>query len=621
MSDIDKAWREGKLVNNKNNDERGGNNNNQNQNHTGDMANLSQAVRDKVKEAAKKINQDQALFSEEVSGAAGVRVAFLKAGADAHGASGGVIDHMRNQYLAPGRGGSDGEGYFNGLKSLFSREAQLLTARQRYEMLTNRDQNGGKGRYDHGIFANSGDFNTTDRDKITSALSAEMDRAMKLNPTQEQVANLHRAVHIVKVDKGLSDDAVRPIHTKLSQRGAGGAQQGVNKSASTPQQGGPSLKSILTTPSRLPKDWDEDDLNTLAESSATKLRQTHGFSSSYEPDYQSAIREMAIAVNRVHKLPMRDALDATRQAISQYIGASREMRDNVSSEVRNERAQQNDELLDLLDAEARKRGRPMAQALALDDLDVLMKAFGESGRPWDETKYRRQGKGSDKGGEFASKGGAVAASSAGTGAPAPQSQPRERMGDLHPVKVSGEIAGLAGMQAAWQVAGHFMPKVDGKARAATARAQMLWRQAGGNQSTRAVAMNLAQRFLPAPLNIARLGVQVAASAAGQAAGTFAGDQAARAAYRVAGKPVPRDAAPGPFGRDLADTAGQFVGGMAGGVVGALAGGVGGFAGTVGGSWAGGVAARQMHDWFTGYDPNKVDRAKRRFMGGGERARA
>ncbi len=603
LSQIDSAFREGRLGQQQNR-QGGGDNQGGGGATTGRLADLSDKQKADFAEKIKLIQNGDFIF-QQVPGADGVSVSYLKQGGNG-AASAPFWDYMRDRFIGDNKSRPTGQSYHDAVNALFSNEGKALTARTKARMLLGYDEAGKPLNRSKGIFAEAEGFKSPDANRVAKALADEIGRVLPNANTPEQQANLHRAVHVVQVARGLSDDAVKPIHAQIA-----GARkttgQTAAKSAPRPPSNGPSVRSLMTgKPLEPPDTWDPDDLDNLTEVAASKLRQGLGTASRYEDAYRPWLREAAIAVHRAHGLEMRTALDAAREASLSYAGTDPAMRASVSEHIRSGDAPANRDMQDLLDEWARKLGK----GLGLDDLDGLMKSFE---RPWDETKYRRHGRGSDQGGEFAPKGGGAAAPSSASRAPRQPRAPRpppEAMGDLHPVKAAGEIGSLAGMTAAWQVAGKLLPA---GMKAAPKLAADAAAKAGGAGLQRS-AMSVVRNFLPAPARVAGVGIQMVASAAGMAAGEFGGDAAARAAYRMAGKTVPRDQQPGPMGRDLADAGGQIVGGALGGIAGAF-GGPAAFAGSVGGAWAGGVAARHIHDWFTGYDPTKVSRAMRNFTGG------
>jgi len=622
---------------------------------TGDLHNLPQAVKDMVKSALSEIGKAGAIVRENIPGAGDVRVAYLKMGSDAKGASQPVRQHIENLYLTPDKkGGDDQRTYFHALKSLFANEAQVLTPQQRYVLLTNRAKANEVPRNHHSIFPNAADFNTDDRGAIARALTSEMDRALRFNPNREEKANLHRAAHIVGVQKGLSPETMLGIHKKIAGQSQGGEQRQGN-----PGQGdaGPSVRDNVRKSASQPKDWDDEEFENLTAGHANRFGRslTNNWPGSNR-DVQNVVKVLASHVGRVHGLGLQDSVTVAANALNAFAGSSQESRRNAADHIKEGHWETDAALYDSLDAEARKLKRA-ARVEKLDDIDDLIKAF-------DSTKHQRHGAGSSEGGEFAPAGGGSA------GAPRQPTQRRQTpgraamvrharpkpvaaapkpvaaapMGSLHPVRISGELGYNAGMEAASEIASRFLGAVAGKkadivttevsAIAGERLAEQGAHHLAGKQAVVGVAnklaskvaagfpagaaMSIAERFLPGPAQIVSAGVKLAAAAVGGAVGNFAGDAAARAAYRVAGKPVPeRVEEEFSLGRMAAETGGQIVGSTIGGIAGGFAGGVGAFAGGVAGSWAGAELGRAAHSWFTGYDPNAVQRAMTRFSGPAE----
>lgn len=612
---------------------------------TGDLHNLPQAVKEKVRSALAEIGKAGAIVRENIPGAGDVRVAYLKMGSDARGASQPVREHIENQYLKPDKkGGDDQRTYFHALKSLFANEAQVLTPQQRYVLLTNRAKANEATRYHHSIFPNSADFATEDRGAIARALTSEMDRALRFNPSREEKANLHRAAHIVGIQKGLSPETMLGIHKKIAGQGQGGEQRGGSQAQ---RDAGPSVRDNVRKSVSQPKDWNDDEFENVTAGHATRLGRslTNNWPGSNR-DVQNVLKVFASHVGRTHGLGLQDSVTAATNALNAFAGSSQESRRNAADHIKEGHWETDEALYDSLDAEARKLQRA-ARVEKLDDIDDLIKAF-------DPTKHQRHGAGSPQGGEFAPEGGGSA------GAPArptqrrpaaaranagrhgrPQSEAQAAMGSLHPVRIAGNLGYETGMQAASEIASRFLGEVVGKkaevvttevsALAGERLAEKGVHHLAGKQAAvgaanklagkitagvpAGAAMSIAERFLPGPAQIVSGGVKLAAAAVGGMVGNYAGDAAARAAYRVAGKPVPeRVEEEFSLGRMAAETTGQIVGSTIGGAVGAFGGGVGAFAGGVAGSWAGAELGRAAHSWFTGYDPKAVNRAMARFSG-------
>lgn len=154
-------------------------------------------------------------------------------------------------------------------------------------------------------------------------------------------------------------------------------------------------------------------------------------------------------------------------------------------------------------------------------LAVLAKSLAS----YEETKHKRQPKGSDKGGEFAPKGGAGAAV-------APTSLSSARQQDrsfFEPVRFAGTAGGYAGMQVAFDIASKYLP---------------------GAKTRLGGAGNLA--------------VKLGTGLAGSAAGTHVGERLGSFAYTARGKKAPGSYEPPErsLGEDLSRVAGGLIGSFA-----------------------------------------------------------
>ena len=144
---------------------------------------------------------------------------------------------------------------------------------------------------------------------------------------------------------------------------------------------------------------------------------------------------------------------------------------------------------------------------------------GDLAKYYDESKHSRAPRGSDRGGEFTSKGGA------------PTSRPvADDRSFFEPVRLAGTLGNYAGMQ---------------------------------------VAFDLAEKLLPPgvsiPAKIGLFGAKMAASILGGAVGQMGGEVAAQAGYRAVGKrpPKPYEEPDRPVGETLARTGGNLLGYMVG----------------------------------------------------------
>lgn len=151
-------------------------------------------------------------------------------------------------------------------------------------------------------------------------------------------------------------------------------------------------------------------------------------------------------------------------------------------------------------------------------------------RKFDETRIRRQSKGSDKGGEFAPKagGGATAAPASHTArGPAPAAKPDQR-GYFEPVRFGEKLGNAIGAEAGFQLAAKYLPP----------------------------------GVLPKSA-MARIAINLAAAMATGAVGGYAGQKAGEATYTARGRVAPPryDPTAQPTGDQLAATTGAVTGGL------------------------------------------------------------
>jgi hypothetical protein len=432
--------------------------------HTGPLDGFTDAdALTKVKVAIQSHFDARDFDTSDIAG--NTKIRGVRDGTSTGNAERPVINHMRQAYLNQGKGGNDKASLFGGLKALYSHPAQLLTPTQRYEMLTNRGKTGGNAGYDHGLFSNGNAFNTVDNAQAGKALALEIDRAVKMSPSHDEAANLHRAVYTVGQVRGLSQETLKPIHALIERADTGpssshqqGQRQQQNQGRQQQNQGpGPSSSASRHEPPKAtPKEWDKDELDTLATAAATTIRKHGGASFAWEgneDDLATATKMFAINAGTLHDLTMRESVDAARNAIMHHTtsnGAS-----NNAANIKEGHYESDAGLFEELDAQAKKI-KARREANKLDSLDELMKAFGA----FDSAKHPHNPSGPG-GGEFSAGDGATPASTAPSalsalGQPKPQRQPG--VSELHPAAAVPALANLAGMQGAWMMADHYLPK-------------------------------------------------------------------------------------------------------------------------------------------------------------------
>jgi hypothetical protein len=486
--------------------------------HTGPIEGFNdQKAVGRIKDALTKLQASNSLITDDIDGGNGTRMRYVANGTDVHGADKLVTNQMKYAFLDSGKGGAARDPFFAGLKALFSYQAQVLSPQKRYAMLTNRDMSGNLAGYDHGIFANSATsdgFNASDKASIVKALSGAVDLALKLNPSRDDAANLHRAVHVVGLARDIPVASLAPIQASIGKSYAGQPQpQQQNQQQGQQRQGqqqgqqrqgqqqtrqytpGTAVVSTLRSRStdvppepRVPTNWDKAELDAAALTAAVGLRRASGGPYPYDASddaMATALKFLALHAQTDHpELSLEEAVDAAKNAVTARVKATG--RDHMHANISNGDYESHDQdLFDELNTQAWK----IKTSNKLDSLEDLMKAFG--GGAFDSAKHPRDPAGQHGGGEFAAGNGSAAQPPAAAGyaspTPAPAAaagaathprQPKQpgsdadsgatSLSELHPVRAIPDLASAAGMQAAWMTAEHYTKGFGAKAGAGVA---------------------------------------------------------------------------------------------------------------------------------------------------------
>jgi hypothetical protein len=217
-----------------------------------------------------------------------------------------------------------------------------------------------------------------------------------------------------------------------------------------------------------------------------------------------------------------------------------------------------------------KRRDPLTRSDGVNDLRKSV---------WDEAKYVRVPRGGQGGGRFTSKGAAHAQGAiaeAGNSVVKPEGVAQDDRPFYEPTRLMGNLGGIVGMQAAWDIADKWLP----------VKATM-------------------------PGKVVMAGAKIAASILGSSAGSSLGEAVARAGYMVSGKKAPEsykapDMGLGEIaGRGLGGMIGQFAGNKIPGAYGTKL--LGASLGAIGGEELGSVAYRQISDRYGNDIAERVNR--------------
>lgn len=606
--------------------------------HTGDAFGLQGEPKKTIDETIGKLRGTNGILHADTT-PGGPRVAYRSPN-DQSGetAASAFVQHMRNQYLQ--RGELSHQQYAHALQALFSKQGQVATPKQAYAMLTNHRTTGEHGKFRNGIFAQNQDFASQDKTVVARGLRAEVDRALKTNPSADVKANLHRAVQIAGIAKGLDEQTVSALHHRIggqSQHQAQGAPaQGQQPRHAAPER---SLAEHADVAPEMPKGWTRQDLaNVIGPEARSVRRQLGAHWVGSEEQVHHLIETLAQNAHHIHGLDMRDAVHAASHGILDWAGPAGETKRGAAESIKQGYAEGASDLLERVDHQAKK----LKKSADLNDFDALLKAF-------DPSEARNPV------GEWVGAGGG----SANT-----ESQPLRRasgvldarrwqdrqdqgapLSPFHPLRMAPDIASTAGMQAAWMAANKYMPKSE-TVKANVAGKLAARRTAGGigaeigevagdavrgvrgfvrdladhpGATLRDAGMAVAERLLPAAAGMGasalKFGVQAGASAAASWGASSAADAAVRTGYHLAGVTPPANPKPkGSLGEQMAGFAGGWAGWAAGETLGTLAApGAGTFAGAVAGSWAGDIAGKRLYQWFSGYGDQHTRQAVQRFM--------
>jgi hypothetical protein len=598
--------------------------NRQNQNSQGGGGGQQQGgdARNLPKDLAKKIQDgwdDKQIEAAKPDFDGAPEVKFRK-GADAdsarNGAAGEFMNHIRKEI-----GGQTPEkgGFWNTLGDLFSRQGAILKPGQMTNLITGWS---GDGMFRQGMFAKNEGLKGGDADAATEALSDEISRIMRENAPRDdrQRANLHRAVHIVGMTKKIPADSLASIHASIKGTSGAGTEA-------------PRARKSSTSQFDLPEGWKSDEVKEVAQGHAPRVAKALAM---HEKDDTTglgiAIGMLARKVHADHRLGMRHSISVVADTL---VGAAMDSSALSRGAARDSiRAGEYDVFYNEMDRIAQDLVEKLRrEAKKVTPTGALRKSvLGYARRAFDETRITRQPSGSDRGGEFASKGGGAASASTpsppkagGSKMGGPQSElpvggqkPVKERAFTDPHRMSGafaaEVGSAGGGIAAFKLADRYLNARAGRRAAVSALA-------GAAPARTGAVMRLATRFLPAMGGVAgtavRLGASIAGAAAGGAVANEAAQRAVDAGYRAAGRKSPgryEPPAATDFGQIAAEFVGSTVGVIAGGAAGAVGGPVGSFAGATAGSVAGAEVGKQIHRWFTGYDKKASSRIGRYFEG-------
>lgn len=604
---------------------------------SGEARNLPQPLAEAVGKAFKSA-QEKGLIERagpDFDGAP--RVSFRKSAdpdSERNQAAGQFMNHVRK---AAGDGEPDKGRFWGALGDLFSKQGSVLKASQFNNLLTGFN---GAGEFRQGLFRKSEGFKAADADTVSEALGGEVGRVMRDNPpdTDQQRANLHRAVYMIGRSKNLSPESMAIIHEQIR-----------NPTVS------PKVSAAsVAAPNDMPEGWKATEMANVSKPAATRVARTLEMHQAGQvDDLQTTIEIMARFAHANHDLSMQDSIKVVADALADPgTGIPKNVRQDAV------RDQDFEVFIDAMDRYAN----------ALKESRRVRKAFGLRGDlrkfsiVYDESRHTRHPSGSDRGGEFAPKsggGGSVAgragrgaassvteqsagaaAGGAAGGAAGSRAPRRARPGErpfTDPHRVGTEVGAALVGTAAWQMASKYMASAAKQGGVLTAEraAPGLADAGGGIIADRAskqgikrlvatagkesgLGLRLASKFLPGVAGgAAKALVPIAASLVGGAAGSEIGHRVVEAGYGAAGKKSPGRYTPPPpidFGETAAEFVGSAIGTIAGGAGGAFAGGVGAFAGAAAGGYGGGEAGKQLYRYFTGYDPKAAQRMSRHFKG-------
>jgi hypothetical protein len=554
-------------------------------------------------------------------------------------AAGQFVAHLRDKHLASGA--PQGQAVHKALDTLFSNEGRVLTRKQAFAQLTGYTKEG-QDRNKPSILTKRPGFGSADKAEVGAALNAEIDRIVKDAAPRDdrEKGALHLAASVIGVEKQLPDDVMQAVHAKI--RGstpttgpaetAGASSSGI--AAPKAQPAGPIAKEPDSTdPDKLvenenPPHFVASQLRDYAEGEARALRTDLRLRQADQAEILiPAIEHLARVVGHSHGLDeqtaARVAADTFRATAAggdwnRVMTADEIAKGNLNTFRYTLRRKADAEKLKM---EANKSAGAVPLGKLLDDLDALAKAF--DGGDFNPDLHPRLAAGEQGGGEFAPKGGHGAGGLAG----------RIRQGavegstDIVDKQAAAAARGTSRKAVPWYSPGRAIPDAGNALGGAFA-------YAGAEK-----AMQIAERFLPAPL---RTAAEVA-SAPGLVGGVKAAlglgfkgaiKEGAKAAAKtglvggasvaggtlgaLVGTKLVGHEAPAPAyhdsGEALAESAGSLAGSFAGSAA-ALVPGPGWLVAptlSAAGSYAGGLVARGAYDWFKGYDQKTVARVARRY---------
>lgn len=389
--------------------------------HSGDAHNMKNEVANKINEALKNV-PDQ--IRDRINTFQNGPVATFRSNKDgdaARNAAGELFfTHMKEGYLSRERLPNL---YWNGLQALFSRQGQISTANRAYQMLTGYKVGGGAADgIKNSLFPTATGFDSahgTGQEDVRDAMSAEITRAMALNPTQGQRDNLHRAVAVVGRAKQLSHEQTAALHQQIggtADRGdTQGARQSSSSNSSSYQKGAPPNYD-KQMPSAADIGWNESHFHAFAEDHASKIA-----SRLQVPDADGRLTEtmkmLALHANSVHGTDMKQSVQAVTNALRD-LSPSPIDKKHLAGKMGG--AGNDLPILRAVEDHAAKlkHAGQANKVVTLDDFDALMKGF------WDEALHPRDPAGSALGGEFASGGGSASSAPSSSAAGAPSSGKR-----------------------------------------------------------------------------------------------------------------------------------------------------------------------------------------------------